>query len=1120
VQTLSGTWKLALDEKNVGREEKWFERIGSKVADARVPGIIQEVFPDKHGIVWYWREFQPDQKIKPHERYLLKFGAVDYLADVWVNGEHIGGHEGGETPFTLDVTAVIRYGKSNLLAVRVHNPTYDAIDGIKLLQTPHFNKAMAWEYAPGKSYNYGGIIAPVELLVVPAVRLTDVFARPNVKTGEIRTAITVFNDTAKTVKGTLTGFAGLAAGGEVLSTAETKSTFPAGESTHEIVLKIAQPRLWNLDDPNLYRVTVKFDSQDQLYRHETMVRCGFREFKVERGYFRLNGKRIFLKSTHTGNHYPIGQIVPVDPDLVRRDMLMAKVAGYNCVRFIASMGSPEQMDFADEIGLMVYEECKAGWCLEDSPEMKRRFNDSVREMILRDRNHPSITIWGLLNETEAGNVFQAAVDSLSWIRDLDDTRLVLLSSGRWDNRPDIGSVSNPGSKTWELMWGAEGVSKKPEINTRGPGGYFTNPGDVHIYPPVPLSLETLDTFKNLARGLRPVFLSESGVGSMLDVVRGCRWFEQFKARPDLSDATLFRTMAERLESDWKKWGFQNTYAFLGDLLRDSQKLHSRQRRLVFDMVRGNPNLCGYNLTGMLDHAITGEGVWTFWREWKPESAETLADGWAPLRWCLFIDTLNGYSGRTFKLRAVLANEDVLGPGEYPCTFKVHGKTGTIWEKKVTLKIPKVKPNQDNPLAYEMLCEDVKLKGPAGEYEFLAYMKKGGAPFGGRRNFYMAEPVKAIKNQPAVTLFGVEPTVEKWLTRQGIKCTQLGKSPSKKQEVILVGNSEKIGNDSAGWQELARRVARGSYAIFTSPKAFTKKTKPIGHIEHVGTFWTSDRKFEVPNVPKEEWSVYNKEYYGPIHFVVGKLSQGEYDVKLDFCEGCVTQEKARIFSCEINSQTVLKDFDIVKEAGGFQRAVSRTFKVRAKDGKIEISFYASVNAPSLCRLSVYNAKGKLVAQDMASRIAGGILNWLPLEEKGRVVDFWDWLYHKECVAKDHPIFAGLQGKGIMDWDYYGPVISNKYYEYKKEPSQVFSAAFATGYCCPGGYVSGIMMAEYPFGKGRFLLNIFNIIDNIDKHPAADRLLLNMINHAAGFCKGAVKPLPKNFQATLKAIGYVD
>lgn len=78
-----------------------------------------------------------------------------------------------------------------------------------------------------------------------------------------------------------------------------------------------------------------------------------------------------------------------------------------------------------------------------------------------------------------------------------------------------------------------------------------------------------------------------------------------------------------------------------DMLRDSQRLHARQRLIGFDLIRSNPQICGYNLTGLLDHALTGEGLWSFWREWKPGILDALVDGWAPLRWCLFC-TLTQY----------------------------------------------------------------------------------------------------------------------------------------------------------------------------------------------------------------------------------------------------------------------------------------------------------------------------------------------------------------------------------------------------------------------------------------------------------------------------------------------
>jgi beta-galactosidase/beta-glucuronidase len=102
-----------------------------------------------------------------------------------------------------------------------------------------------------------------------------------------------------------------------------------------------------------------------------------------------------------------------------------------------------------EIGLLVYEESLAAWRLEDAPKMKARFDFSVREMVLRDRNHASVAIWGMLNETFDTPVFREAVSALAIVRQADENRLVLLSSGRWDGRLSIGSVSNPGSSGWD-----------------------------------------------------------------------------------------------------------------------------------------------------------------------------------------------------------------------------------------------------------------------------------------------------------------------------------------------------------------------------------------------------------------------------------------------------------------------------------------------------------------------------------------------------------------------------------------------------------------------------------------------------------------------------------------------
>ena len=121
----------------------------------------------------------------------------------------------------------------------------------------------------------------------------------------------------------------------------------------------------------------------------------------------------------------------------------------------------------------------------------------------------------------------------------------------------------------------------------------------------------------------------------------------------------------------------------------------------------------------------------------------------------------------------------------------------------------------------------------------------------------------------------------------------------------------------------------------------------------------------------------------------------------------------------------------------------------------------------------------------------------METKGRCRIIRDWLYHKECVAKPHPIFSGLQGNGILDWYYYGGLMPGFVFEGQDQPEEAIAAAFAVGYCGGGskGYESGLLMGVWRHGEGRVVLNTFPVEENLDTSPAADRMLLNLVEHAA-------------------------
>ncbi len=1133
VQSLDGPWLLATDAKNVGRDEQWFKRVESSAVAARVPWIIQDAFPAYHGLAWYWREFVPAANPTVDGRFVLRFWAVDYSAEVWLNGTRVGGHEGGETPFELDVTEVIKPGETNLLAVRVLNPSNDRIDGMVLAEIPHRNKAVP--YTAGSSYNHGGIVDSVELMVTTPVRVENVFVRPDPKTGMIRVRANVRNAEKAAAQGRLRFTVAAASGGETLASTEAERELASGDTLVEAKLRVDHPRLWDLNDPFLYRISVRVGQGTSA--DEQSVRCGFRDFQFQEGYFRLNGRRLFLRCSHTGNHCPVGQQLPPDPDMLRRDLLNVKVMGFNAIRFIAGLATREQLDLCDEIGLMVYEESYAGWVLGDSPKMKQRFDQSVGDMIRRDRNHPSLTMWGLLNETGDGAVFRHAVESLPLVRALDDTRLVMLNSGRFDGQTGVGGMagleiwrtadepdpnvthnptgsvlSGPGV-TWQpgqlalhpgphgefsaVRWtcpeageygldavftgiaggattdthvlhngnslydgfinlnarpNSSGVARKLVLakgdtldfvlgfgnghyggdstalaatirpatgkmrdaaaefslkaNPNGdwaygvlpPGpvprseafkpypkgeavgvnviGSLSNPGsanwedvlsDQHPYQRTPHTAPIIQTIRNLSGGKNPVFMSEYGVGSAVDLVRVARQFERW-GKTEAEDARFYRDKLDRFLADWERWRMADAFGRPEDFFGESLRKMAKERLLGLNAIRANTNMVGHSLTGTVDQGMSGEGLTTTFRELKPGTVDAVFDGWAPLRWCLFVEPVHFYRGRSARVEAVLANEDVLAPGEYPVRFEVFGPNNQrLWERHAKVSIAPGGTKPEPRFAVSVLAEDVVVNGPTGKYRFVATLERGGAAAGGETEFYVADRPQQPTTGAEVVLWGDDPKLTKWLADRHMvpRAFVVGEQTARK--TILVGMHPQAPGGRDAFRELARCIARGSTAIFLSPSVLARDSKD-----------------------------------------------------------------------------------------GF---------------------------------------------------------WLPLAHKGSLATMNGWLYHKDEWAKPHPIFEGLP-TGMMDYVFYREIIPDHAWAGLDAPAEAVAGANNAS----ADYSSGLMLSVHNFGAGRFILNTLLIHQTLGDDPAADRLLLNLLRYAAGPDDKPLADLSPDFEQQLKAIGY--
>jgi hypothetical protein len=801
--SLDGQWLIASDPDNTGIADRWWCESRDEALTTQVPWIVQDPFPGYYGAAWFWRTFEAPEHPYEQGRYLLRFHAVDYRATVWLNGVHIGSHDGGETPFTFDVTDAISRGAENALTVRVLSPGNDETDGLTLDDIPHRNRTV--DFSGGNSIHLSGIIDSVELHLVPAVHIDDMFVQADHTDGTITAAVSIRNSVDTPTPVEIEAIVTPASEGGVIDRTITTETSIGVEHTSTLMLRVRTPHLWDTDDPFLYRVTVRITSE--FGTDERTVRCGFREFSFQDGAFHLNGKRILLRGSHTGNHAPIGIELPHNPDLFRRDLVNVKAMGFNSIRFIAGMARRYQLDLCDEIGLLVYEETLAAWLLGDSDHMAQRFDDSLRGMILRDRNHPSIVIWGMLNETADGPVFRQAVKALEVARAYDKSRMVMLNSGRWDGDLSIGSYSNPGSDHWEYGMGYE--APDAETTATNGEGYFPKVGDVHLYPRVPHTDETIRRLRTLGEGGGPIFFSEYGIGSAVDLFRVTRFFEQL-GKSNVLDAVYYRRMLDRFDADWQRWCLDEIWPDRADYFRQCVAKMAAQRRLGLDAIRANPLIVGHNITGTVDQGLTGEGLFTTFRELKPGTTDALFETLAPLHFCVFTDSVHIYTGQSVRVEVVLADEGVVAPGEYPIRIQILDPDRTrIYDETMSVRIDEAPGT--GPLARPLFDENITIHGSTGRYSVHVSCLHGMAPTGGTAIIHATDAADMPPIETEIALWGDDPELDRWFESNNI--------PTKPYTVGERGTIIASGTPH-DFSELHHGIAHGARVLFLTPKVLT------------------------------------------------------------------------------------------------------------------------------------------------------------------------------------------------------------------------------------------------------------------------------------------------------------
>src|SRR6266498_1533072 len=304
---LSGEWSFSIDEDQVGEQQGWmnpnFDDTSWVTVNVPHTWNVMPEHSEYEGIGWYRRAFSiPMEAQNAHLR--LRFDAVFYLARVWLNGQYLGQHEGGYTPFEFDITSLAKAGEENVIAIQVDN--LRATNRIPVVIRPDWS--FDW-------WNYGGITREVSFEITSRAFIArqEIVSIPHL-TGMDEADSATLTATIKvnnTSDSALDGMIHV----ELLDDATSQSVLtspvlapisvPADNSAEvQISVKFASPKLWHFDHPNLYRWSVSLLDADGQVLHTNEVTIGIRSIELKDGYFYLNGEQVRLVGVTRHADYP------------------------------------------------------------------------------------------------------------------------------------------------------------------------------------------------------------------------------------------------------------------------------------------------------------------------------------------------------------------------------------------------------------------------------------------------------------------------------------------------------------------------------------------------------------------------------------------------------------------------------------------------------------------------------------------------------------------------------------------------------------------------------------------------------------------------------------------------
>ncbi len=433
--SLDGTWSFVADP------ERLYTASDLPAGEAlAVPGCWEAQVPRPYRIItgWYRRSVDVPEEWRGG-RVVLAFGAVMYECRVWVNGLPVGGHEGGYTPFSFEIQSAVRWGERNEIAVRVVNPLnaideYPAFSVAEVLLYQEFEPDLPLSEAPhGKQTWYSsmsGLWQSVRLERTPPLAVGPLHVRPDIHAATAAVSWRLDGDATAVQGGLALELAIIDPDGSEVATerADVQRDATAGG---EWRLPVPSPRLWDIDQPNLYHAEARLFVAGELVDSHR-VRFGMREITTRDGRILLNDHPIYLLGALDQDVYAETISTPPSRELLDRQMRLARELGINILRCHIKVPDPAYLDAADEAGMLVW--CELPNWTRFSSAAAIRGRDTLEAMVDALGNHPSIVVWTIINEDWGTQLRYEARDrqwlreTFAWLKQRDPTRLVVDNS--------------------------------------------------------------------------------------------------------------------------------------------------------------------------------------------------------------------------------------------------------------------------------------------------------------------------------------------------------------------------------------------------------------------------------------------------------------------------------------------------------------------------------------------------------------------------------------------------------------------------------------------------------------------------------------------------------------------